>query len=84
MIDDENPEWTDQMFEEAVPFSALPEGLQRKLLRATRGPQKAPKKVHINIRLSEPVVEHFKKTGKGWQTRIDEALVELVKQREAA
>lgn len=84
MIDDENPEWTDQMFEEAVPFSALQQGLQEKLLRATRGPQKAPTKKQITLRLSENVVEHFRSTCKGWQTRIDEALQEIVKQREAA
>lgn len=83
MIDDENPEWTEQMFKEAVPFSALPEGLQKKLIRAARGPQKAPTKEMITLRLSKSVLTHFRETGKGWQTRIDEALVELVRQREA-
>jgi len=28
LIDDENPEWTDEMFAKAVPFSALPAELQ--------------------------------------------------------
>jgi len=28
MIDDENPEWTDEMFARAVPFSGLPQELQ--------------------------------------------------------
>jgi hypothetical protein len=28
LIDDENPEWTDEMFAKAVPFSALPLELQ--------------------------------------------------------
>jgi hypothetical protein len=31
MIDDENPEWTDEMFARAVPFSALPAELQKLL-----------------------------------------------------
>jgi uncharacterized protein (DUF4415 family) len=44
----------------------------------TRGPQTAPKKVPVSIRLSPEVVEHFKKTGPGWQTRIDEALKKVV------
>ncbi|MCM1512911.1 MAG: BrnA antitoxin family protein [Oxalobacter formigenes] len=83
MIDDENPEWTREEVRTAMRFSDLPLDLQ-KVLKSGRGPQKAPKKQHINIRLSEEVIEHFKKTGKGWQTRIDEALVELVRQREAA
>jgi hypothetical protein len=28
LIDDENPEWTDEMFARAVPFSGLPVDLQ--------------------------------------------------------
>jgi uncharacterized protein (DUF4415 family) len=32
----------------------------------------------VSIRLSPEVVEHFKKTGPGWQTRIDEALKKVV------
>ena len=31
LIDDENPEWTDEMFAKAVPFSALPAELQQLL-----------------------------------------------------
>lgn len=31
LIDDENPEWTDQDFASAVPFSALPAELQELL-----------------------------------------------------
>ena len=40
----------------------------------TRGPQKAPTKKSIAIRLSQDVVENFKSTGTGWQSRIDDAL----------
>jgi hypothetical protein len=28
LIDDENPEWTDEQFASAIPFSALPADLQ--------------------------------------------------------
>ncbi len=31
MIDDDNPEWTDEDFKQTVPFSALPQSLQAKL-----------------------------------------------------
>jgi uncharacterized protein (DUF4415 family) len=41
-----------------------------------RGPQKAPKKKPLAIRLSPDVVEYFKATGAGWQSRIDSALRE--------
>lgn len=46
--------------------------------RITRGPQKKPTKTKVTIRLSPQVVEYFKSQGKGWQTRMDEALLEYV------
>jgi uncharacterized protein (DUF4415 family) len=40
----------------------------------TRGPQKAPRKVPVSIRLSPEVVLHYRQTGPGWQRRIEEIL----------
>jgi uncharacterized protein (DUF4415 family) len=37
-------------------------------------PKKADAKVHTHIRLSPQVLGHFRATGPGWQTRIDEVL----------
>ena len=72
---DENPAWTDAEFAAAVPFSRLPERLQKKLSTVRgRGPQKTPTKVRTALRLSPEVIEHFKAGGPGWQTRIDDAL----------
>lgn len=62
--------------------SALPESLQRKL--GVRGPQKAPTKERITIRLSRDVVERFRATGDGWQARVDEALQDWLKNHEAS
>jgi uncharacterized protein (DUF4415 family) len=45
-----------------------------------RGPQKAPTKKSIAIRLSQDVVENFKATGAGWQSRIDDALRSYLKE----
>ena len=39
-----------------------------------RGPQKAPTKERITIRLSPDVVSSFRSSGPGWQGRMDEAL----------
>jgi uncharacterized protein (DUF4415 family) len=59
----------------AIPFSALPEAEQKILLGlGKRGPQKAPRKVPISIRLSPDVAEGLRATGEGWQRRADEAL----------
>jgi uncharacterized protein (DUF4415 family) len=44
-----------------------------------RGPQKAPTKIPVSIRLSPEVVEHFKAKGPGWQSKIDAALRKMVK-----
>jgi uncharacterized protein (DUF4415 family) len=60
--------------------SALPESLQRKL--GVRGPQKAPTKERVTIRLSRDVVERFRATGDGWQARVDEALQDWLKRQE--
>jgi len=43
-----------------------------------RGPGKKTKKVLLSVRYSPEVVEYFKSTGKGWQTRMDDALKEWV------
>jgi uncharacterized protein (DUF4415 family) len=45
-----------------------------------RGPQKAPTKKAIAIRLSQDVIENFKATGVGWQSRIDDALRTFLKE----
>ena len=74
MVDDDNPELTEEWFKHAKPFSALPKSLQTKLASRTRGPQKTPVKERITIRLSPEVVEQFRATGDGWQTRVDAAL----------
>lgn len=79
-IDDENPEWTEAMAAEALRFSQLPASLQTKL----RGPQRAPTKERITIRVSREVLEYFRATGKGWQTRMDAELLDLVHKHKSA
>jgi len=49
--------------------------------RGKRGPQKAPTKKLVSLRLSQEVVEHFKAGGPGWQTRIDSTLRKAIKKR---
>lgn len=43
-----------------------------------RGPGKKPTKVLLSVRYSREVVDFFKATGEGWQTRMDEALQQWV------
>jgi len=83
MTDTENPEWTAADFEKAHPArEVLPTSLLHKL--GVRGPQKAPTKELISIRLTRDVVESFRATGDGWQTRVDHALKEWLKTHQPA
>jgi len=43
-----------------------------------RGPQKSPTKKLVSLRLSPEVIAHFKASGRGWQTRIDETLKKAI------
>lgn len=49
--------------------------------RGKRGSQKAPTKKLVSLRLSPEVIEHFKAGGRGWQTRIDGALREVIRKQ---
>ena len=64
---DELPEWTPETFHKA---DVLVEG---KLVRRGR-PKASVTKRLTSLRLSEEVLKHFRATGRGWQTRIDEVL----------
>ena len=57
----------------------LPHDMQDALrsARRGRGPQKAPKKEPVYIRLSPDVLTCYKKAGPGWQKRINEDLGHL-------
>ena len=50
-------------------------------LRGERGPQVAPTKQLVSVRYSPEVLQYFKSTGTGWQTRMNEALLEWVRKR---
>jgi uncharacterized protein (DUF4415 family) len=39
-----------------------------------RGQQKAPTKQQVTLRLDRDVIERFRATGEGWQSRINEVL----------
>ena len=69
----DTPEITAEQFAQAKPFNDVFPVLAEKMRRA-RGPQKAPKKIAVQLRLDRDVVERFRASGKGWQSRINEIL----------
>jgi uncharacterized protein (DUF4415 family) len=64
---DEIPELTDDLFDQADLYHGTT------LVRRGR-PKSANPKEAVNIRLDTDVVEHFRKSGPGWQTRINDLL----------
>ena len=84
MADEENPEWTDEMFAQARPArEVLPEifgkAVAAEMLKPKGGrPKSAAPKVLLSVRYSPDVIEYFRATGEGWQARMDSALREWI------
>jgi uncharacterized protein (DUF4415 family) len=69
----DNPELTAKEIAAAIPFDqAFPELAAK--MRATRGKQKAPTKISTTLRVDRDVLERFKASGPGWQSRMNDAL----------
>jgi uncharacterized protein (DUF4415 family) len=69
-----SPELTNEALGKLRPArDALPPALFDKLTRH-RGPQKAPTKEAVSLRLDRDVLDYFRAQGQGWQTKINEAL----------
>ena len=60
-----------------------PEEFAKATVRRGRPPLARPK-VSTTIRLSQDVIDHFRAGGRGWQTRINEALRDWIKRHDAA
>ena len=75
-----NPELTKADFAKARPFAEVFPDLSASI-RKGRGPNKAPTKKLVSLRLSPEVITHFKSAGPGWQSRIDETLRKAVKRK---
>jgi uncharacterized protein (DUF4415 family) len=68
--------YTEAEWKEALPrmrFGRPPVG------RLGRPPHEAPKKAPVTIRLDVDVLAALKATGKGWQTRVNDAMRKWVK-----
>lgn len=52
--------------------------------RGARGPQKTPTKVPTTIRFDAEVLAALKASGRGWQTRVNQAMKEWLKSRSPA
>lgn len=72
--DPDAPEATDAQLAKAKPFAEAMPDLMESIKRGRGRPLAAETKHPVTIRLDRNVVEKFKATGKGWQSRINEIL----------
>ncbi|PYR38066.1 MAG: hypothetical protein DMF93_16775 [Acidobacteria bacterium] len=75
--DRQNPEWTAKEIRNARPLlDVLPDETAAAVrrYRGQRGPQKAPTKELISLRVDRDVVAAYRSSGPGWQARANEAL----------
>ena len=89
LIDDESPDWTTAEMSSALPArEVLPQLFGRDaaaaVLRPRGRPLAATAKKRTTIRLSAAVMAAFKASGKGWQTRVDDALKHWLKTHPSA
>jgi uncharacterized protein (DUF4415 family) len=75
---DEIPELTDEWFSRAIPHiggkRASRAHFRKAVAKAMGRPRLDNPKQSVTLRLDADVVEHFRGSGRGWQTRINETL----------
>jgi uncharacterized protein (DUF4415 family) len=75
--DPDNPELTDEQIANLRPLrEVLPDlaaAIEREIARRGRPPVENPRR-QVSIRLDPEVLDYYKSTGKGWQSRINDAL----------
>jgi uncharacterized protein (DUF4415 family) len=77
IIDEDNPEWTEEDFARALRGDDIPAHILAafpKTRGRPAGSVKADAKQAVSIRLDPEVLAHFRATGRGWQSRINEVL----------
>jgi len=78
LIDDENPEWTDEMFARARPAAEVMGEAFMEMARKPGRPKAVAPKKPVTIRLDAEVAQRLRASGKGWQTRVNDELARLI------
>jgi uncharacterized protein (DUF4415 family) len=82
LTDPDNPEWTKEDFARARPArEILGADIAAQLVRKRGRPTMAEgkRKEKVTLRLSPETIGHFRRSGEGWQTRLDAVLLEYVR-----
>jgi uncharacterized protein (DUF4415 family) len=82
--DPDNPIIDERMFTRMRPVAEVAPEIVRRA-RGQRGPQKSkPVKRLVSLRLDPEVISHFRRGGRGWQSRINQALRKAARLRKSA
>ena len=70
----DNPEWTAEDFKLARPFAEVFPDLAASIARSRGRPNAESPKKQVTLRLDADLIDRYKASGKGWQSRINEDL----------
>jgi uncharacterized protein (DUF4415 family) len=73
IIDEDNPEWSPDDFARAKTGEDIPAHI-RAAFPKTRGRPAGSNKQLVSLRIDRDVIERFRASGPGWQSRINEVL----------
>lgn len=77
----EKSDWAKAVVVKAGGYPAVQAALAARRKQGERGPQRSPTKQSVSVRYSPDVLEYFRATGAGWQTRMNDALRDWVAKR---
>lgn len=80
-LDGEVRELTGADLQAGVSYEVLPDSLKAKLVGVQRKRGRPATKQLISLRLDTDVIDHFRATGPGWESRINEALKKTMPSR---
>jgi uncharacterized protein (DUF4415 family) len=83
LADPDNPPLDETIFAKMRPAEEMHPDIVA-WYRRTRGPQKAPTKQLVSLRLDRDLIAHFRKRGPGWQRRINDTLRKAARLRKKA
>lgn len=79
--DDDTPELTEEAVRRSIPAKQF---FAERGLPMPGRPKAVKPKVAVSLRLDQDVVDRFKASGPGWQTRINAVLAESLKGKKSA
>ena len=79
LIDEDNPELAEEELAKARPAKEIFEELGLPMPRRPRGrPRSETPKTQVTLRLDADIIRHFRESGKGWQTRLNDTLRQVI------